>query len=89
MATDYIGLDESKRHSQALRQLVNYQTESLERLRSCKAVLDEMIDGSDYSEIETELGLSAGEGEIVYNLIAGALAVVDVYAVQTVIARLG
>ncbi len=89
MAVDYIVIDESKRQGAAIRQLVNYQGETIERLRSFKAVLDEMVDGADYTEIESELGLSVGEGITVYNLVTGALAAVDVYAVRTLVARLG
>jgi len=84
---DYINISSDTRHGAAMRQAVNYQQETLERLRSLKATFDEMVDGADYSVIETQLGLQAGEGELVYNLHAGALAAVDVAAVTQFLAR--
>lgn len=86
---DYIHVSSDTRHGAALRQAVNYQQESLERLRALKATLDEMVAGADYSVIETRFGLQAGEGELVYNLTVGALAEIDVANVTQFLARLG
>lgn len=86
---DYIDISSDTRHGAAMRQAINYQQESLERLRALKAVFDEMVDGADYGVIETQLGLSAGEGELVYNLTSGALAAIDAVNVTQFLARLG
>lgn len=86
---DYIDVSADTRHGAALRQAVNYQQESLERLASLKAVLDEMVDGADYTVVETQFGLSAGEGTLLYNLATGALAAIDVAAVTQFLGRLG
>lgn len=86
---DYIDVSTDTRHGALLRQAVNYQQESLERLRSLKAVLDEMVVGDDYTVIETQFGVAAGEGVLIYNLTAGALAEIDVSNVTQFLARLG
>lgn len=89
MAVDYIDVSSDTRHGAALRQAVNYLQEALERLRVCQTTYDEMVDGADYSEIETQLGLTAGQGVLVYNLTVGAKAAVDVTDVTQFLARLG
>ena len=86
---DYINISSDTRHGAAVRQAVNYTQETAERLTQLKALFDEMVDGADYSVIETQLGLEAGQGEIVYNLVAGAKGAMDVSAVTQFLARLG
>lgn len=43
-------------------------------LRNLKAQMETMIDGGSYAEVETLFGLTTGDGEAAYNLVAGALA---------------
>jgi hypothetical protein len=72
MAVTYIKVDVSKRLGADLRQTIVYGTEFDERLHRLKDVMDTMIDGTDYSRLETEFGVATGKGETVYNLVAGA-----------------
>jgi hypothetical protein len=72
MAVTYIKVDISKRLGADLRQTVVYGGQFDERLHRLKDVMDTMIDGTDYSRLETEFGLAVGQGETVYNLVAGA-----------------
>ena len=65
------------------------------RLADCKGdlgiikeAMEEMIDGTDYTDLEQKLGLQAGDGELVYNLTAGVVAGLDSSAAQQFIARL-
>lgn len=37
-----------------------------------KYLMDNMVAGSDYSQLETRFGLPTGQGQTVYNLVAGA-----------------
>jgi hypothetical protein len=72
MAVTYIKVDISKRLGADLRQAVVHGAEFDERLHRLKDVMDTMIDGTDYSRLETEFGVATGQGETVYNLVAGA-----------------
>jgi hypothetical protein len=72
MAVTYIKVDISKRLGADLRQTIVYGAEFDERLHRLKDVMDTMIDGTDYSRLETEFGVATGKGETVYNLVAGA-----------------
>jgi hypothetical protein len=72
MAVTYIKVDLSKRLGADLRQTVVYGEQFDERLHRLKDVMDTMIDGTDYSRLETEFGVPTGQGETVYNLVAGA-----------------
>lgn len=48
--------------------------QEISRLSEIKAQLDQMITGADYTLIEAMFGLAAGQGVILYNIVAGAKA---------------
>jgi uncharacterized protein YecE (DUF72 family) len=89
MAVTYIKVDVSKRLGADLRQTVVHGAEFDERLHRLKEVMDTMIDGTDYSRIETEFGLVAGQGQTVYNLVAGAAAGTAATDIHQLLVRLG
>lgn len=43
-------------------------------LQNFKGQMEEMVVGGSFTEVETRFGLASGDGETVYNLVAGALA---------------
>ncbi len=51
--------------------------------------LNAMVNDSDYSMIETLFGLSAGQGQLLYNLVVGANAAINVSAVTQLINEVG
>jgi hypothetical protein len=89
MAVQYINIDSTKRLGSDLRQAVNYGTSFEQQLDKLQDVMETMIDGTDYSRLETEFGLATGKGETVYNLVTGALAALRTGDLAGVIARLG
>jgi hypothetical protein len=89
MAVTYIKVDVSKRLGADLRQTVVYGEQFDERLHRLKDVMDTMIDGTDYSRLETEFGLVTGKGETVYNLVAGAATDVSGVNITQLLNRLG
>jgi hypothetical protein len=48
-----------------------------------------MVNGSDYSQIENMFGLTAGQGQTLYNLVVGANAATNVAAVTQLINEVG
>jgi hypothetical protein len=48
-----------------------------------------MVNGSDYTMIESLFGLNAGQGQTLYNLVVGANAAVNVSAVTQLINQVG
>jgi hypothetical protein len=89
MAATYIKVDISKRLGADLRQTVVHGAEFDERLHRLKDVMETMIDGSDYSRLETEFGLAAGKGETVYNLVSGAATDTSGANIHQLLIRLG
>jgi hypothetical protein len=89
MAVQYISIDSTKRLGSELRQAVNYGTSFEQQLDKLKDIMDTMIDGTDYSRLETDFGIATGKGETVYNLVTGALAALRTGDLAGVIARLG
>lgn len=45
-----------------------------QQLDTLKRLMDQMVAGSDYTMLEAQFGLAAGQGVTAYNLVAGALA---------------
>jgi hypothetical protein len=89
MAVTYIKVDVSKRLGADLRQTVVHGAEFDERLHRLKDVMDTMIDGTDYTRLETEFGVATGQGETVYNLVAGAATDTAAANITQLLNRLG
>jgi hypothetical protein len=89
MAVQHISINSTKRLGSELRQTVNYGTSFEQQLDKLKDIMDTMIDGTDYSRLETDFGLTTGKGETVYNLVAGSLTALRTGDLAGVIARLG
>lgn len=89
MAITYYQIDTTKRLGAKLRQTVDLQNLALDNLADVKTVMDKMIDGADYSALETNFGLAAGQGLAVYTLVVNALAVINVLTVTNFINQLG
>lgn len=91
MAVDHISIDQTKRLGARLRRLVDKQRGELDEMIALKAIMDECVDGTDYTEIAVRFGIGSttAEGQAVYNLLTGALAAINVFATQTLLARCG
>ena len=75
MPNNYINLaTANNRVTQGLRRVVDDFTGAQHRLATLKADFDQMVNGADYTPLEAALGLTAGQGVIVYNLVSGASA---------------
>lgn len=75
MAKNFIGLPTgANRLSNSLLGACNTLAMGRDQIRLLKEAMDQMIDGSDYTMLETAFGLSTGNGQTVYNLVAGTLA---------------
>jgi hypothetical protein len=77
VAANYITVSLDERLGGRIRDIVDMLASRRSMLRDLKAALETMVDGSDYSMIEAELGLPAGKGQTVYNLVSGALSELD------------
>jgi hypothetical protein len=89
MAVPYISIDSTKRPGSALRQAVNYGNAFDQAVPRLKGVMEAMIDGTDYSRLETEFGRATGKGETVYTLVAGAATDTGSTNMTQLLARLG
>ena len=89
MATSYISVNTNKRLGQDLRYLVHQLKETRSDCRELKAVMETMIDASNYALLETEFGLATGTGQTTYNLISGALTDMEDANINQTIIRLG
>jgi hypothetical protein len=89
MATTFLTVDPAKRLGAELRQLVRLLRSCRDQLEQIKGVMDTQVDGADYTQVATEFGLQAGQGQTAYNLVAGAFTAVNVSAVQQLIDRMG
>lgn len=77
-------------HASELNNAVTQLEAARDTFRRLKEQMEAMIDGVDYTRIETLFGLEAGNGQTVYNLVAGTVSTFtdDADLVQT-IKRLG
>ena len=89
MATTFIAIDTTQRLGSDARREIDRLRASLEGMSQLTDILPTMIDGTDYSLLETQLGLETGEGETFYNLFVGAQAAIDVSAVTQLLNRCG
>lgn len=89
MPTTFIPINISTRLGADLRRAVDQLRDVRDRLERLKNVLDTQVDGANYTLVESQFGLQAGEGQLVYNLVTGAFAAVDGAAVLQLINRAG
>ena len=73
MAIDHIAIDTAQRLGLALRNELDRLALARRNITHLKAVMDHMTDGSDYAAIATKFGAGVGEGQALYNLVAGAV----------------
>jgi hypothetical protein len=71
MPTTFIPINTGQRLGQQLRTAVDQLQAARQALQKLKATMDTQINGSDYSMIEAQFGLQAGQGQTLYNLVAG------------------
>jgi len=57
-------------------------------MRRLKDHADQAADSPEFSGVESAMGIPTGEGQTYYNLLAGALAAIDVSAVNQYVDRL-
>lgn len=89
MASTRIELNETA-HSRRLLTAVAQLREAQDALEHSKAVMEAAIDSGDYAEVETLFGVQeAGEGQTLYNLVAGVVTDMAGFNISATIARLG
>jgi hypothetical protein len=91
MAVDFIKIDTTVSGGKGgeLRNSIATGKTLVNTLSTIKAEMDEMVDGTDYTAVETYFNLPAGQGETVYNLVSGGLAAMDVPTFTQMLYRLG
>lgn len=93
MAADHILINTAAAGGKGA-ELYNIMTQAesvLAGLRGARDNMDQMINGGDYSMLETKFGIPTGQGPAAYNLVVGALAQIDTgsTAYKQMLARLG
>ncbi len=77
MANNHVAVNTAVLRGASLQSLVFQLQQARGNLGQVKMVMDQCIDGSDYSALETLYGLPAGTGQTVYNIVAGAKSVME------------
>lgn len=67
MATTSIDYNASTPHGSQLRSLVEQLRQVRQNLNHVIGVMGTMIDGSDYSMLETKFGITTGQGDDAFN----------------------
>jgi hypothetical protein len=73
MPADFIAVDRNAKYGRDVSDVIRSILDVENRLGDLKARLDHMTDGADYSQIETHCGVPTGNGDELYNVIAGAI----------------
>lgn len=76
-------------HGDSLLTAVAQVREARDRFDHAKAVMETCIDNGDYSKLEQVFGLETGQGETLYNLIAGVVTDMAGFNMSATIARIG
>lgn len=75
-----------------LTNLVSAINSARDQARTLKAIMDQEWAGSDYTQLESQFGLAAGQGSVVYGLVfalTGAGGALEAAAVTNFTDRLG
>jgi hypothetical protein len=72
VATTFIPINTGQRLGQQLRNAVDQLQAAKQFLAKLKAIMDTQVNGADYSMVEAQFGLQAGQGQTCYNLVAGS-----------------
>lgn len=91
MAYEHIKITPSAgAHAQELNNAVSQLESARDTLARLKTQMEAMIDGADYARVEELFGVTAGNGQTLYNLVSGTVSTFtdDADLVQT-IKRLG
>lgn len=78
---NFIPINTGQRLGAQLRSAVDQLNNATGQLARLKATMDTMTDGKDFATLESQVGLQSGDGEAVYNLVAGVVA--DLTGVKT------
>jgi hypothetical protein len=81
MATTFVPISTSTRLGASLRRAVDTLESAKQQLENLKAVMETQISGSDYTLVESQFGLQAGQGQTAYNLVAGVVS--DLHGANT------
>jgi hypothetical protein len=80
MANDFILITvttENQTFSQQLKNLAGAMGQIYAQMSAVRNKMSHMFEGGDFSRIEKEWGIPAGQGQAVYDLINGALSAAD------------
>ena len=91
MAVDRIRINEAGNSNMADR--VNNAIDLIVRakaeLQQAKDVADQCVDGASYTDVEAQFGVPTNQGQTFYNLLAGAVADLDVTNITEFTSRIG
>ncbi len=89
MANEHLNLATSQPLAARLVSAVQGLNQARSRFDELKPIMDSVSLGGDWTAFEVEFGVPGGEGEAVYNIVAGALGVLHEFSISTCIGRLG
>lgn len=76
-------------HGQNVLSAVGSLRDARDRIEHAKAVMETTIDGTNYAALEELFGVPAGQGETLYNLLAGVNTDMAGFNISATIARIG
>ena len=88
-STNYIPVNTNQRLGADLRRAIDTLRSVRDQLVRLNDLMVAQVSGTDYSEIEMEFGVPTGEGQTVYNLVAGASSALAVSAITQALDWLG
>jgi len=89
MANNFITVDTTTRLGSQLRSCVVSMQGTLDLMDRLKLIMDNQTDNTIWTTVEAQFGIPAGKGQTTYNLVAGALAAINVTATQQFLDWLG
>jgi hypothetical protein len=92
MPIDFIKIDPGQAGQKFANELIlgiRDLRRSWDRMKAIKEIMDHNTDGSDFASVATLFGLPTGNGDEVYNLVAGTLASLDDADPQALLSRVG
>jgi hypothetical protein len=81
MAADFVAITASSTRTQVMAQYLSVLWNCWALGEKVNGELNHMVNGSDYTMIESQYGLQPGQGVTLYNLVTGARGAVNVPAV--------
>lgn len=89
MANQHIEINQGMRLGSKLFSFVSSLRAVHDNGMSLKDIADQVAAGGDWEAFQSEFGIPAGQGDVVYNLLLGAVGALDNTAIIQFLDRLG